>query len=72
MSLLIAGEPYVASLYRAIGSEAFALVAEWMRDIAAETALEWDNRIVSSSTSWLAECLTNYDPNEHPRSEAAS
>ena len=58
-------EPVAAALYDEIGPYAFAAVATWLRDVAADHALETtgnDAKVISPSVSWLAECVTMYDP----------
>lgn len=51
-------------LYDAIGPEAFAVVADWLRAVASEHALEThpDGRVLSPSVTWLAEAVSFYDP----------
>ncbi len=53
-----------AKLYERLGPEHFGIVAEWLRDVASEHALETlhPNKIHSPSVSWLAEAVTYYDP----------
>ena len=51
-----------APLFEAVGSEAYAKVAEWLRDVAAEGALGWGSEVHAPSVSWLAETVTMFDP----------
>lgn len=67
----LAGREFAAPLYEAIGPEAFALVAEWHRDVASVSAVgveeNGETRVISSSVAWLAECVSFYEPEGDPQ-----
>lgn len=47
-------------LMDAVGPDMYAKVAEWLRDVAAEHAVEADGKVIGPSVSWLAEAVTFY------------
>lgn len=58
----MAGIHVAKPLYEEIGPEAFYKVAEWLRSVSGEHALETTKGVHSPTVSWLAECVTFYNP----------
>ena len=55
-----------APLYDKLGPEHFRVVADWLRDVASDFALETENpnKIHPPSVAWLAEAVTFYEPSD--------
>ena len=69
MTTSTSGTHVAAPLMEAIGPDAFAEVASWLRYVASEHALEYDGKILSPSVAWLAEAVTFFGGQENQKKE---